>query len=618
MKKYNIFTIIVLTFVISFWSCNDDDFLKENPETSYAYTAAFNVSTQINDIIAEIGREYRLMYLSTTNSGDYLFLLGNGTDMHENKHETDAMLQSNFNNWSSNYAPTLRTFNSLYKMVANANLAIYGAEQVSWPNENSKNLAVGEAHFWRGFSYMMLAEMWGGIFIVEDFSESPKFDFQRSSRKDSYLYAIAELEEAVKLLPDYNVTGRPGKGVLWHFIAEAYLALATDQNNDAGYLDKSIAAASEVMKLHSLMKERFGARANPADQGSYQNVPNYFPDGDVFFDLFLRGNTNRDQGNTEGLWHFKHDFAVYQANTTTINWNFPSGTYFGPILRNMMWITGSIYDETSQGAAGSPFNVSELDEFGVGLNFAAHIGGRGQARISPTRHAGFGVWENCGGDIRNSPVNIGREFMVLDRNHSLCGLDKLDANGNPIPGSGSDFRITAENVDECITDATSIYYSPIFTKVCPNDNWSYEGLDVGLSNRGSCWRDIYYARVAETYLLRAEARFRKGDAAGAAEDINEVRGRAKAPLVTAGEVNIDYILDERIRELYGEERRWCTLLRMGGMVPSDRIFKYSFFSAERGSTRKLPVDFLLPIPQIVIDSNLDAEIEQNECWKLSQ
>jgi len=97
-----------------------------------------------------------------------------------------------------------------------------------------------------------------------------------------------------------------------------------------------------------------------------------------------------------------------------------------------------------------------------------------------------------------------------------------------------------------------------------------------------------------------------------------VRSRANAPLVTDAEVNIDYILDERIRELFTEERRWNTLLRMGGMIPSDRIFKYSYWSAERGGTYKLPVNFLLPIPRNVIDSNLDVEIEQNECWKNSQ
>lgn len=71
--------------------------------------------------------------------------------------------------------------------------------------------------------------------------------------------------------------------------------------------------------------------------------------------------------------------------------------------------------------------------------------------------------------------------------------------------------------------------------------------------------DWYVIRLAETYLLLAEAYLNKGDKASAADAINVVRARAKAPLCTAADVTIDYILDERARELYGEEHRAVTL-----------------------------------------------------------
>ena len=602
MKKFKIIVCIFFSITISFWSCNDDEFLKEKPLASYTYASAFNTSSQINDIIAEIYREWRLSFISNVNDGTYFFLCGNGTDMAEAKNPPtpDPQVHSNFSNWSTTYAPSERAFNSFYKMIANANMALYGAELVKWPNENAKNLAVGQALFWRGFSYLNLTELWGGVFIVEEYSETPKFDFQRSTRKESYLFAIADLEAALPLLPDYPEPGRVGKGAVWHYIAEAYLALANDQNNDPANLDKSIAAANEAIKLHSLMKGRFGVRANPSNTGSYQNVPNYFPDGDVFFDLYQRGNFRREQGNTESMWININEFSVYQANTTTLNWNLPWGTIYGPIFRNLQWRN----EYREPGSASGPYTMPDLDEFGIGLNFAAHIGGRGQARVQPTNHTSYGVWKNCGDDVRNSPVNIRREFKVLDPKHSFYGTN---------------FRLTIDNVNKYCTEVTAIpNFNPVFTKVCPFDNWGYEGLSVGLSNRGSIYRDHYYLRVAETFLLRAEARLLKGDKAGARSDINEIRSRANAPLVTDAEVNIDYILDERIRELFTEERRWNTLLRMGGMIPSDRIFKYSYWSAERGGTYKLPVNFLLPIPRNVIDSNLDVEIEQNECWKNSQ
>ncbi|WP_262714405.1 RagB/SusD family nutrient uptake outer membrane protein [Ginsengibacter hankyongi] len=77
------------------------------------------------------------------------------------------------------------------------------------------------------------------------------------------------------------------------------------------------------------------------------------------------------------------------------------------------------------------------------------------------------------------------------------------------------------------------------------------------------YTDIYAIRLAETYLLRAEAYLDKGDIVNAAADVNVVRARANADPVAPGNVNIAYILDERARELMVEEPRWLTLARLG-------------------------------------------------------
>ena len=83
-------------------------------------------------------------------------------------------------------------------------------------------------------------------------------------------------------------------------------------------------------------------------------------------------------------------------------------------------------------------------------------------------------------------------------------------------------------------------------------------------------------------------------------------------MATAGDVDIDYILDERARELYSEESRWNTLLRMGGTVAVDRIRTYA---KHDWTTNSLTFDFnLLPIPQSAIDRNKDAIMEQNPGW----
>jgi hypothetical protein len=91
-------------------------------------------------------------------------------------------------------------------------------------------------------------------------------------------------------------------------------------------------------------------------------------------------------------------------------------------------------------------------------------------------------------------------------------------------------------------------------------------------------------------------------------DINVVRSRAKAKPVTPEEVDIDYILDERIRELYLEEMRMVILLRMGKLV--DRVKRFHDNPLLPGAGIK-DHNNLWPIPQNQIDLNYGADFKQN-------
>lgn len=129
-------------------------------------------------------------------------------------------------------------------------------------------------------------------------------------------------------------------------------------------------------------------------------------------------------------------------------------------------------------------------------------------------------------------------------------------------------------------------------------------------------RPFIVYRLAETYLIAAEAAFKLGDEDEAAALINVVRTRAAADAnavaamtaTTLADLNargIDYILDERSRELAGEQMRWTDLVRTQKLI--ERVNLYNNYPARPGATIPAPQSFhvLRPIPQVQIDASID-------------
>jgi hypothetical protein len=124
------------------------------------------------------------------------------------------------------------------------------------------------------------------------------------------------------------------------------------------------------------------------------------------------------------------------------------------------------------------------------------------------------------------------------------------------------------------------------------------------ASAGGTYADQYMFRLAETYLLRAEAYLGLNQLGNAATDINVVRSRSNASAVLPANVNIDYILDERMRELGSEEKRRITLMRLG--LVYDRVKKFNPYYSDI-----LPTYNLWPIPASEIERNNAAKLDQN-------
>lgn len=131
----------------------------------------------------------------------------------------------------------------------------------------------------------------------------------------------------------------------------------------------------------------------------------------------------------------------------------------------------------------------------------------------------------------------------------------------------------------------------------------YEFSKKSVSGRNFGEADIVILRLADIYLMRAEAKLRKGDATSALADANIVRASRNTPPPALKAISLDILFKERGFEFYWEMLRRSDMIRFG---------KYEGTWTEKTNTDKLKRIF--PIPQTAIDgaSNLPGYLKQNQ------
>lgn len=263
--------------------------------------------------------------------------------------------------------------------------------------------------------------------------------------------------------------------------------------------------------------------------------------GDAFSDMFKYGNQRKGQGNTEAIW------VIETENPSTVI----GGVTNSPQQRR---IWGAAYHEVA------------------GMKLTDSLGGRTNARLRLSNWVLYNLYGP--GDIRNSQNNIRRKFW-----YNLPGSQNY---GQEVPFVGTDTL-------HRLAPHTTKWY-----QFDPADEFGFAMI-----------KDFMVMRLGETYLLLAEAQFKQGKLPEAAASINVLRARANASIVTAAQINLDFILDERVRELVAEENRRMTLMRTGKLVDRATALNGDKIS---GLTSK---NLLLPIPQSEINLNKDAVLDQN-------
>ncbi len=536
-------------FCFAIFGCDDEDFLVENPKSFYTSDNVFSSPAQVDQVLITLYSKLRSFRLTN------LAIKGMGTDTSDAPFFRISSSLGDYSQLNPESAVYRDIFNFHYELIGIANTAIMAAnlDNIVFESEDEKNYIIAQAVFFRAYAHGMLAELFGGVSIVNELVDEARFDYARSTREEVYQFAISELESIINDLPETtDQGGRLVRGAAQHYLSEFYLALGTETGNNTDF-QQSIDYASAIIDggTYALMTSRFGTRMDEAGK-------------DVWWDLWQKGNINYSDGNTESIWTFQVDFDAFLAGDTGASLNYPR--YHMPVYRAIPGVTGVAED----------------------------VGGRGVSFVAPSPLMKDIIWEGPleVTDQRNAEHNIQRTVYYNDESAVEPALI-----GTPVPQAV---------LDEANDPQGWIY--PIFWKLSTDE---FLGLDQG-QNRSNLFRDEYAIRLPETILLRAEAHYRMGNSQLAADDINIIRARVNATAITSSDVDIDYILDERARELFVEESRWNTLLRMGGTVAVDRLREFALNDITRTT---LTFDFnLWPIPQSVIDRNKDVKWEQNSGW----
>ena len=593
MKKIKyIAGIWILLLFIGMVSCESDkSFLKENPSTFYIVDNAFSTSAQVDQVLVSVYSQLRDLWANPNESASIFIFRGNGTDMFDVASIRKGNTFNNYGNINPDNTNYYDNYSAWYYVISKANLALYAAElpQMAWSSPAEKSYAVAQARFFRAFAYRNLAELFGGVPIVTDISTVPKYDYKRATRVETYQFAISEMEAIENDLPETTIIGgRLVKGACQHNLCELYLAMGTQLAIDGKASDataaftKSISFANKVIDggTYKLVTARFGTRKSLTSiafnvyQGGSTSTPvdTLKQNTNYYWDMFQEGNVNYQDGNTECIWAMQIDYTAYKAEdkSSKLPYSRTYGADFRDGVKNHL--TGTLED----------------------------VGGRGIIQLMPTMYTRDGIYaDKWGTDMRNSDVVYRRRFKG---NVATSVYFKKDVPWSEMYNGSTDPTTNMNNSSLCF---------PISCKIATD---IYTGLADG-ENRSNLFRDDYFIRLPETILLRAEAKQRSGDKAGAAADINLLRSRAQCTyLVNAGDMddNFNTILDERTRELVYEECRWNTLLRMGGTIAVDRIKKYAYWPEAKAT---LTFNYnLWPIPQRVIDSNKDQKLDQNPGW----
>jgi hypothetical protein len=521
MKKIFLMILFLTALIFTGPRCSED-FLKPEPLSFYAPENTFINAAGFNAaLIACLRNARHEMYGDTPpflSEGIFSDVAVEGTTDKTGVHmDMPAVILPDANFSYGDVTKLGNHWTEAYNRIKYANVVISRIDNAEWKSDAERNNILGKAYFHRANVYYRLVHQFGDVPLILEEITQPKLDFYSCTRESILQKCKKDLDFAAQWVDADAPIGDINKAAVNHLLTKVNMSLLE--------FDDAIASASAVINdgIHALMTTRFG---------SYRNDPTH----DIIWDLHQEENKALAE-NTETIWLFVCSETMTEDGASEkLRIMRQAVPYWGGAgkVKTPTGQTGTTDQPGGALVGGLPVEIDQVLQYG-----------RGIGRLRPSPWYQHDLWDDSN-DMRHKYPNwIKMEDLVYN-------IPGLKANGDPYYNQHLQLYDATGGI-LCTDTIRSWFDWPHYKLyvIDPTDNTPDGGFG-----------DWYEMRLAETYLLRAEAYFWNDQPDMATTDLNAVRTRAGAAPYTSDQINIGTILDERARELYYEEKRKTELTRI--------------------------------------------------------
>jgi len=520
--------------------------------------------------------------------------------------------------WSSSNDFTEAMYNRLAQEVSFCNSFISNAANLSDPVVSTY---IAEARFLRAFAYYNLIDLYGKVPLTTSITTDLP---QQSTRTELFNFVESELLDVKDQLMSSgaNEYGRVDQVAAWALLSKLYL--------NAEVWTGTPRFTDCVSYSNDVINSSYMINTNDANGNGTAYDELFLADNDTngaqnefIFTANFDGLNSQTYGGTTFLVHAAiggsmpaNEFGVnggwggLRTTKSLVN-KFPEGDIDVNALNNALsgplsdW--GLVGDATTNGWNGPDMEMYETSSDVFEL-YANLLGNQMKFRFDED-------WGNNYGDIgADGSLESGGDNIVIPGDgiyHVVLNLNSLTYSISevmPEIDSRAMFYTDGQNLEiEDIPTFTDGYAVTKFKNIDSNGN---QGVDTSGNFVDT---DLALIRLAEIYLNYAEATLRGGggDMNLAVTKVNELieRGYGNSSYnISSSDLTLDFILDERSRELYWEGQRRTDLVRYGYFTTSSYVWPFKANQVEGSSTDSYRNIF--PIPSSSISAN--PNLQQNE------